>query len=230
MSQLQQLRLRRRLIKHHLPLLALSTISILWIYSTRPSHDVIGRASFATAYPALVLLAATLLLGPWKLIAGKRNPVSDDLRRDVGIWAGALSLIHSVIGQCVHLRGKPWLYYIYPPRPHHTVPLRHDLFGFANYTGIFGTLLVLILFATSNDYSLRRLGTQQWKRLQRWNYALFGLVAVHAFAYQGIEKQKLHFVIFICISVVVTVALQLVGLQKTRSTAKRTPARQRSFQ
>ena len=51
-------------------------------------------------------------------------------------------------------------------------------------------LLLILLLATSNDFSLRRFGTHKWKQLQRWNYAVFALVAVHSFAFQGVETQK----------------------------------------
>lgn len=221
MSQYKQNRLRSRLIRHHLPLVCCSALAVLWLYATRPYRDVLSRASFATAYPSLVLLAATLLLGPWRLLTRKRNPVSDDLRRDIGIWAGALGVLHSFIGQCVHLRGRPWLYYVYDARSHHSFPLRHDMFGFANFTGALGTLVLIALLATSNDYSLRRLGTPQWKRLQRWNYAVFAAVVFHAFAYQSIEKQKLPFVLIVAISVVLTIVFQLIGFQKRRNSAMR---------
>jgi len=81
---------------HHLPLLALSAAGVLIFYEARPIRDVITRLSFATAYPALMLIAVTLLIGPWNLLMGKRTPTSSDLRRDVGIWAGILSIIHTV--------------------------------------------------------------------------------------------------------------------------------------
>ena len=197
--------------------------AVTLLYVTRPYKDVVTRTSFATAYPALALLAVTLVLGPWRRIRKTRNPVSDDLRRDVGIWAGVLGVVHSVVGQCVHLRGRPWLYYIYAAHPHHAFPLRHDLFGFANYTGVLGTLLLLALFATSNDYSLRAMGARSWKRLQRWNYGVFLLVALHAFGYQGIEKQKLHFVIVVSTCVALTIALQLIGFQSARRAGRNAP-------
>ena len=76
-----------RLLKHHIPLLALTSGCSAVLYFTRPYRDVLSRASFATAYPALLLLAATLLLGPWNLFLRKPNPVSSDFRRDLGIWA-----------------------------------------------------------------------------------------------------------------------------------------------
>lgn len=216
MPTLQQKRLFRRLLAHHLPLFVASAGSVFLLYVTRSYPDVITRISFSTAYPALVLLAATLLIGPWNLLRGKRTPISSDWRRDVGIWAGMLGLVHTVIGQNVHLRGRPWLYYIYEPGKGHMFPLRHDLFGFANYTGLISALILLALLATSNNYSLRSLGTPRWKQLQRWNYVAFALMAVHAVGYQINEKQKAPFVATVVISIAVTLVFQAVGFHRRR--------------
>jgi sulfoxide reductase heme-binding subunit YedZ len=222
LSSKRRHRLPSRLVKHHLPLLLLSVACVWALYVTRPYTDVLSRASFATAYPALVLLGATLVIGPLNLLRHRPNPVSIDLRRDLGIWAGFLAIVHTAIGQCVHMRGRPWLYYIYGPAEHHHGPaVRHDLFGFANYTGAFATLVVVALFATSNDYSLRALGTRQWKQLQRGNYAAAALVAMHAFGYQGIEKQHPQFVAVVIACVVITLAFQRAGFLMRGSAAAR---------
>lgn len=214
-------RLTPRLIRHHAPLLILSFASVAALYATRPYKDVLIRASFATAYPALVLLAITLLIGPWNLLRRRANPVSSDLRRDIGIWAGILSIVHTAVGQCVHLRGRPWLYYVYSrAEHHHGFPVRHDLFGVANYTGAVAVLLVIALLATSNDYSLRALKTRRWKQLQRWNYAVFGLVAIHAFGYQGIEKQHARWVAAVIGCVAVTFEFQAAGYYRSRRCGK----------
>lgn len=210
-------RLRGRLLTHHLPLLIVCGGAVAALYYTRPYRDVMSRASFATAYPAMVLLAATLLIGPWNLLRKRPNPVSSDFRRDLGIWAGMLGIVHTAVGQCVHLRGRPWLYYVYAPKEHHSFPLRHDLFGLANYTGALSVLVLALLLATSNDYSLRKLKTPGWKQLQQWNYAVFALAAVHAFAYQGVEKQHLPFVSAIIVCVVITVVLQAMGYARRRA-------------
>lgn len=204
-------RLLPRLWQHHLPLFVLSFASVATLYQTRPYPDVISRASFATAYPALALLAATLLIGPWNLLRRKPNPVSSDRRRDIGIWAGILGLVHSAVGQCVHLRGRPWLYYVYGPTEHHH-GMRHDLFGLANYTGAIGVLLLIMLLATSNDLSLRRFSARKWKQMQQWNYAVFALVAVHSFAFQGVETQKVQWVATVAACVAAAVGLQITGL------------------
>jgi sulfoxide reductase heme-binding subunit YedZ len=222
LSSTRRSRLPSRLVKHHLPLLLGSIVCIWALYVTRPYTDVLSRASFATGYPALVLLGATLLIGPLNLLRHRPNPVSIDLRRDLGIWAGILAIVHTAIGQCVHLRGRPWLYYVYGPAEHyHGLAVRHDLFGFANYIGAFATLIVVALFATSNDYSLRALGTRQWKQLQRWNYVAAALVAMHAFGYQGIEKQRPQFVAVVIACVIIALALQCVGFQMPQSAGRK---------
>jgi sulfoxide reductase heme-binding subunit YedZ len=113
---------------------AFSTIAILLLYFIRPYKDLVTRLSFATAYPAFVLLSITLFIGPINVLRRHRNPISSDLRRDIG-WAGVIGTLHAIIGQCVHLRGRPWLYQVYGPTEKH-VGFRLDLFGFANDTGV----------------------------------------------------------------------------------------------
>ena len=211
MSQFRRQRLLRRFLIHHLPLLALSALGIASLYYTRPYRDVLSRASFATAYPALVLLAATLLIGPYNVLQKRRNAISSDLRRDIGVWAGILSIAHSLIGQNVHLRGRPWLYYLYEHRERHTIPLRHDLFGFSNYTGLWCLIVLIVLLATSNDYSLRRMGTPRWKQLQRWNYLAFAFAAAHAVGYLITEKQRMPYVVVVAICILLTLSLQTAG-------------------
>lgn len=217
-------RLQPRLWRHHLPLLLISSASVAALYFTRDYNDVISRASFATAYPAIALLAFTLLMGPWNWLRRQTNPVSSDLRRDIGIWAGILALLHTAIGQCVHLRGRPWLYYTYGPTEHgHGLPVRHDAFGVANYTGAGSALLVLALLATSNDFSLRKLGTKGWKTLQRWNYAVFSFAGAHALLYQiGVERQRPRFVALVIACLALAFAFQsLVFALRRREVSRR---------
>lgn len=217
-------RMQRRLLLHHLPFSLAAVALCVPLYWTRPYKDVIARASFATAYPALLFLTLSLLIGPWNLLLKRRNPVSSDLRRDVGIWAGIFCLVHSAIGQCVHLRGRPWLYYIYDAkREHgHSFPFRHDLFGFSNDTGLLSALTVVLLLATSSDYALRKLGTPGWKRLQRWNYAAFALAAAHTIGYQWSQKQNLSFHVTAWTCIAVTVGMQAIGYW-TRRSSRTTP-------
>jgi len=208
-------RMRSRLWWHHLPLALLSAASIFLLYVTRPYPDVITRLSFATAWPALVLLTVVLVIGPWRILRGKPPVLSQDLRRDIAIWGGSLGVAHAVIGNCEHLRGRPWLYYVYEKTQEHLVPLRHDLFGFSNYTGLFASLILLALLATSNDASLRKLGNPGWKSLQRWNYVCCGLTALHTFGYLiGIQSLKWGSITTALLCVAIAAVLQYLGWKK----------------
>lgn len=202
--------------------MAAASVSVYFLYITRPSHDVVFRASFATGYPALLLLVITLWIGPWNLLRGNRTPVSSDLRRDIGIWAGILGIAHTIFGINVHLRGRPWLYFVYQPSEGpHWFPLRHDLFGFANYTGLIATVVLVLLFATSNDYAIRKLSTPRWKKLQRWNYVLFAFAILHTAAYQAMERLHVSFASTLVACTAITLLLQGAGFRMRRSHAEK---------
>ena len=206
----------RRRIRRHV-VIALATLACTGIlcklFSAR--RDLISVLSIGTAYPALFLTGAAVFVGPLNVLRRAPNPVSFDLRRDLGIWAGILALAHTAIGLNVHLRGRPWLYFI---DQHNR--LRHDLFGFGNYTGFIAALLFLMLLAISNDLSLRRLGTQRWKSLQRWTYAAVGLTFLHAIVYQQVEKRQLTYESLVWGMIALVCAMQLWGWWSKRRAAK----------
>jgi len=195
-------------------LIALATLAcaaLFWhLFSAR--RDFISHLSIATAYAALFLTVAALLLGPWRVLRGRANAVSFDLRRDLGIWAGIMALLHTGVGLNVHLRGRPWLYFV---DQHHRVRL--DLFGFGNDTGLTAALIFLLLLALSNDLSLRRLGLQKWKSLQRWTYLVVVLTVLHAIAYQRIEKRQLAFEALVWVMTATMTAFQVMGWRRIRS-------------
>lgn len=212
-------RMSERLVRHHLPIGLITLVIAALLYLTRDYPDVITRLSFSSAYPALGLLGLTLMIGPWKFLKRRRMVVASmDLRRDIGIWAGLAAVFHAVVGNFEHLRGRPWLYYIYENwQEKHVQPFRHDLFGLGNFTGLFSALILLALLATSNDASLRKLGTPGWKQLQRWNYYAFGLMAVHTFTYQwAIKEPRLPWVMLAFAAIAVTGVLQYLGYERRR--------------
>ncbi len=61
-----------------------------------------------------------------------------------------------------------------------------------------------------------RLGRHRWKALQRWNYALFGLVLVHSVAYEIIENRPWPYVAFFATVVLVTLAAQWAGYRRMK--------------
>jgi sulfoxide reductase heme-binding subunit YedZ len=207
-----------RLWRHHLPI-GLMTVAVgVILYVTRGYPDKITRLSFSSAWPALALLAATLVIGPWRSLRGKPALLSHDLRRDIGIWAGIAGVFHAVIGQCVHLRGRPWLYYVYEKLDQHTVPLRHDVFGFANFTGLAAALILALLLASSSDAMLRKLGNRRWKTWQRWNYACAALAVLHTFGYLlGIEAIRAGSIAFAAACTASALIAQLLGWRARRA-------------
>jgi sulfoxide reductase heme-binding subunit YedZ len=203
--------LSERLLRHHLPMLGVCAVSSAAIAGLIQSDHAPYRWSMATAYVALALLAATLATGPINLLRRQPNPVSTDLRRDLGLWAFVLGLAHTVIGLQVHMKSM-WLYFFREITGPQAWSLRNDQFGLANYTGLVAALLLVLLVALSNDFSLRRLGAPRWKWLQRWNYALFALVLVHGILYQLIEKRSWPWPVWFGALVLVALLLQVAGI------------------
>ncbi len=203
---------QRRIVRHlTIAVTTFACAAIFWeLFSTR--RDLIGHISIATAYPALFLTAVAVFLGPWNVLRRRANPVSFDLRRDIGIWAGMMALLHTAIGLNVHLRGRMWLYFL---DEHHRV--RHDWFGFGNDTGGAAALLFLLLLAISNDLSLRGLGARRWKSLQRWTYAAVILTILHAVAYQHVEKRRGAYELLIGGTTLAIAMLQFAGWRRART-------------
>jgi len=174
--------------------------------------------SMATAYAGLIFLAASLWLGPWNILRQRPNPVSFDLRRDIGIWTGILAIAHTAIGLTVHLRGRMWMYFF---RGLHPLRLQNTQFGFANFTGLAAALLFLMLLAISNNFSLRRLKARRWKSLQRWTYAAFLLTGAHGIAYQWIEKRHVPWVLVFSAIMTAVAAAQFLGFVRVQRRSRR---------
>lgn len=208
--------LRHRLLYHHVPLAIASTVCCLLVFAMVKSKYLPFRLSMATAYTGMVLLGVTLVLGVLKVLRGESSPVSTDWRRDVGIWAALFGLAHVVIGLQVHAPGRMWTYFVYPAEQARSFPLRLDTVGWANHLGLFAGLLLLLLLVISNDWSLKRLTGRRWKALQRWNYAVFGLIVVHGALYQLLEKRIAGWAITFALLSALVIVLQLTGFWTRR--------------
>jgi len=185
---------------------ALGVISLgaTWaVFAGVDSDDPVFRASIATAYVALGLFIVTLGFGPNAALRGRRYPVSTDIRRDFGIWSALVAIAHVVVGLQVHLRGKMWEYFVH--RVKGVVLPRIDPFGAANYTGLAAALIFLALLATSNDVSLRRLGTRRWRSLHALVTLCLVFTLLHAVTYQFVETRTWAMVAtLLAVSVAVT--------------------------
>lgn len=192
-------------------------VSLAAAYALAGGDRVAFRASMATAYVSLALLGASLATGPLNVLRGRPNPVSTDLRRDLGIWAAVVAIAHFAVGLQVHMKHR-WEYWFTPASGGLLLP-RVDPFGFANHTGLAAVAIAALLLALSNDRSLRALGTARWKRLQRWNYALYGLVLLHGIAYQVTERRTLPWVALFVAMLLPALVLQVAGRRARRVAA-----------
>jgi sulfoxide reductase heme-binding subunit YedZ len=200
-------------VTRHIVLFLVSAATGAAFYLVFTSHDTVWRLSMATAYGSLVLLAWSLMIGPWNKLRGRPNPTSGYLRRDIGIWAGVLGIVHVVFGLQVHWVGRMWVYFVPPETSRFT---QWMVFGTANYVGLGATLILLLLLGLSNDASLRALGPVRWKSLQRWNYAGAALVVGHSIAYQFIEKRTPGFIVAFAAFVLIALAMQVAGFRAVK--------------
>ncbi len=205
-----------RRIGRHLQLAVLSALLVsLFYYFTAPP-DLRHRLSMASAYASMIFLGWTLAMGSWNLFRSRPNPVSYDLRRDVGIWTGILAVFHTAIGLTVHLRGRMWMYFF---QKLHPLTFQKNKFGFANDVGLIAALLFVGLMLISNDVAIRRLGIQRWKTLQRLTYLTFALTVLHGWAFQAVEKRKISWVAVFWSMAAVGTVVQLAGIHRRKTIA-----------
>jgi sulfoxide reductase heme-binding subunit YedZ len=212
-----------RRARHHVLIGAASAVGLLLVYRLADSPNPTWHWSMATAYVSLVLMGLTLSTGVWNVLAGRANPVSTDLRRDLGIWAAFVGVAHVVFGLQIHMK-SPLYYFIFPPDQPHVVRLRYDLFGVINWAGLGATVLLVVLLAISNDWSLRRLGAVKWKRVQRWNYAAAGLVVLHGVGFQVAEQRHPPWMATLAIVVLIVGGQQLAGYRQVRGRPRQSTA------
>ncbi|MBN9388140.1 MAG: ferric reductase-like transmembrane domain-containing protein [Chloroflexi bacterium] len=134
--------------------------------------------SLGLGYVSLILLTATLLIGPINLLRKRKNPVNINLRRDTGIWCGITALVHVVFSLQLTPGKSIFAYFTGDSIS------GFGLFEGGNVVGLVATLVMVALLITSNQISLKLLKGKRWKLIQRFNYPLMLLVLVHTVALQ----------------------------------------------
>lgn len=193
-------------------MLVLSLLFVLFFYLLwKPTLPVIPFITYTSGYLSIFLIAISLLLGPLNLIVKLKNPVSTYIRRDIGIFGGVLGVVHSVVGLFVHFTGRPWLYFVEEVKEGFAI--RTGYFGLANYTGLLGVFMLVLLLVISNDYFLRKIKAVKWKNLQRFTYPMFLLVIAHSIFYRlNADKAALISYLYLPMFLVV-LAFQLIGIR-----------------
>ena len=167
--------------------------------------------SLGAAYAAYVFLAASLLVGPWTIFQKRSLPVSSYLRRDLGIWAAILALLHTIVGLQISPDISFWVFFFYPASENPTFPVRLDFFGIANYLGLIAALVLLFLLGLSSNLVLRKLTAKRWKQFQKWVYwAAIGTL-IHSVMYLFMGQRSLGFVFLFVLITAIALAAQLWG-------------------
>lgn len=195
----------------HLALLFFSLFGCGLAFLYAPTSSVDEVLSIGSGYVGLVLLALSLLIGPFNLLRKRKNPVNIDFRRDVGIWAGITGLLHVVISLQLYNNGDILSYFFTRGSQGDTF-LGFDLFNLSNYIGLAATVILAALLITSNQLSLRYMKGKRWKLVQRFNYPLAILVVLHTFGYQALNVREGIFALSVIVLSLLVVAAQLGGV------------------
>jgi sulfoxide reductase heme-binding subunit YedZ len=167
--------------------------------------------ALGTAYVALILLVATLAIGPLNLVLKRRNPVNIDLRRDIGIWVGITGVIHTFFSLQLYNKGD-LIQYFFNKQSNGNLTPQFNLFSLSNILGLIALLILLALIITSNNLSLRYLKGKRWKFIQRFNYPMFILVVGHTIGYMVLNQRESSFTALVVALVFFTIEVQLAGI------------------
>src|SRR5690349_14321521 len=200
----------RRWLTHGL--LALITfVGCYLIHLYSPYADLNYILTLACGYISLILIVVSLLIGPYKLLYRRRNPVNLNLRRDVGIWAGINGLIHVGAVFLAQTRGDIIYLFLRPKSQGIGYDLSLSPQGISNNLGLVATFILILLLVLSNDITLKYFKGRRWKFLQRFNYGLVVLAFIHTVLYQRFGNRARAFVVITLVSAVAVLVAQAIG-------------------
>lgn len=212
MSLLSHLDIGWQRWRTHLALFTLTVIACYLIHLYAPYADLVYMLTLGCGYLSLILIVFSLLIGPYKLLYQRRNPVNLNFRRDIGIWAGITGCIHVVAAIAGQTRGNI-LYLFLRPKPQ---GVGYDLLlspsGISNNIGLLATFILVVLLVISNDISLRYFKGKRWKFLQRFNYLLAVLVFIHTVLYEQFSNRERPFIFLTLMLITALLLVQAAGI------------------
>ncbi len=164
--------------RHVLVVIFALLATALFLYS-RAEWSPMHRWNRAIGDVSLVLIALAMMLGPLsRLWRGAARVLP--YRRELGIYAVLLAFVHAtiILFGWVELDLMRLFGFEFHPGLQRYVMVSHG-FALANILGLLGLIYGLVLGLTSNDASLRLLGSNIWKFVQRGTYVLWWLSVAH---------------------------------------------------
>jgi len=161
----------------HAIVAAATALMVLIVWRTRFGWDPMHAWNRAFADVSLLLLVATLAVGP---LARLWPPAARLVlwRRELGVWTVFAAVGHVLIVLTGWVEWQPvrLFYSLNPFRRDWTLD---QGFALGNLLGIVALGYSLVLLATSNDASVRLLGGSTWKFVQQGVSILYALVVLH---------------------------------------------------
>jgi sulfoxide reductase heme-binding subunit YedZ len=196
-------------LTNHLVLAGLTLIACLIsaVFAT-PGQAFFETISVGAGYIGLLLIFASLVIGPLNMLKVRKNPVNINLRRDVGIWAGITSLAHVVFAAALELSwGDSLLGFFF----YKNGAPKFNLFGISDMFGLVAALVVLFLMVLSNNYFLKKLKGKNWKKMQRFNYLLFGVALLHTLLQQVNNERGITMIVGVIALALGVMVAQAIG-------------------
>jgi DMSO/TMAO reductase YedYZ heme-binding membrane subunit len=200
-------------LRTHIILAAASLLVLLAAAVIGEKAASLDRVSLISAYLFLFLISVVLLLGPLRTLRTGRVIINQTLRRDIAIWCAFMGLVHLLAGS---LESMTPVYLdvfvnhaVNPP----SASTREVLFFWSAIAGFIIGILLIVLLALSNNWSLTLIGQRWWKRLHRLSYFAFVLTILHGFGFQVLESRFWGgYALVIVIALVVCIA-QVLGIR-----------------
>lgn len=164
----------------HVIVFLVAGLLLLAFWSSRPEWSSEMRLWRAVGDAAVILLFASLAIGPLARLYGRAGRLVA-WRRQVGIWAAILAVLHAllILDGWTQWSVQRFLGYEVVPQLGREARMEPG-FGLANLVGIVALAWLLILLATSSDRALRFLGPPAWKWVHHGSYVVFYLVLLHS--------------------------------------------------
>jgi DMSO/TMAO reductase YedYZ heme-binding membrane subunit len=174
----------------HVELFLFTVLLFAFAWVAGMPDAAINRLSTASAWLCFAYMCTALFVGPFFRIRYKKNVVNIYLRRDLGIWTALVGLFHLVVGTMESMNDEYMMRHVDEAMRAPAPMIREMLFSWGSSIGFIVGVIFVGLLAISSDQAIRVLGIKWWKRLQKSSYLAFGLLLVHALAFQVIESRN----------------------------------------
>ena len=200
-------------LRTHIFLAAVSLSVLLAAAVMGEQSASLDRVSLTSAYLFLFLISVVLLLGPLRALRTGRLIINQTLRRDIAIWCALMGLMHLLAGSIESMTPVYLDTFVNHAVNSPSASMREGLFFWSAIVGFVIGILLIVLLALSNNWSLSLIGQRWWKRLHRLSYLAFILTILHGLGFQVLESRFWGgYVLLIALSFIVCI-VQLLGVR-----------------